>query len=183
MKRGVERIQRHLHRIERKARPQHLQMDLGRLVAGEANEAHLALLFRLRQRLGRASRADKKLRIIIEPDAVNLPEVQVVGLQSAQGFLEHPHGKRGVPSVRANLGHKENLIPQYLEFLKAFAHPVLRFPPVILPAIVKKRHSSVDRLANDLDRGFFILRVAEVMPSESKGGDLDARRSKTPERN
>ena len=36
---------------------------------------------------------------------MNLPEVEVVGLQPTQALFEHLHGERGVASVRTYLGH------------------------------------------------------------------------------
>jgi hypothetical protein len=69
----VERIQRHLHRVERKACIEHRQVDVRILVAGEAHKPDLALLFGFRQRFGCTAGPNKQLRIVIEADTMNLP--------------------------------------------------------------------------------------------------------------
>ena len=59
----------------------------GILVPGESDEAHFALLLRLAQRFGGAVRADEQFGIVIEADAVNLPQVEMIGLQAAAAIV------------------------------------------------------------------------------------------------
>ena len=55
-------------------------MDLRIFMAGEANEPNLALLFRFSQSLSGAIRTDEQLGIVFEGDAVDLPQIEVVGM-------------------------------------------------------------------------------------------------------
>jgi len=52
--------------------------------------------------------------------------------------------------------------------LQTFAHPDFGFSTPILPAVVIKRDSAIDRLMDDFDRGLCIRGVAEVMAAEAK---------------
>ena len=66
MKRGVKGVQRHLHRIKRKTRGQHLEMDRRVFVLGKADVSHFALLLCPVQGFGGAVRTNEKLGVIIE---------------------------------------------------------------------------------------------------------------------
>jgi hypothetical protein len=61
----------------------------GILVAGEPDQAHLALLLGLRERFGRAVGAEDEVGIVVVDDFVDLPDVQIVGAEAAQRFVEH----------------------------------------------------------------------------------------------
>jgi hypothetical protein len=52
-------------------------------VSGEANEADLALLFCRKQRFGLAIRRENQIRIVVIDHLVNLPEIEMIGLQAA----------------------------------------------------------------------------------------------------
>ncbi len=69
-------------------------------------------------------------------NAVNLPEVQVVGLQSAERLFEHLRGKRSVATVGADLCHQEDLVAPTF---KAQAEPGLSFAAIVFPRIAVKR--------------------------------------------
>ena len=115
-------------------------MNLGVLVAGEADEANLSFLLGFDQRLGRSARANEEVRIVREADAVNLPEVDVVGLQSAQALFKHLGGERAVATVGTDFGHEEGLVTPSLE---TFAEPVLGLAAAILPATVIESNTAV----------------------------------------
>ena len=114
----------------------------------------------------------KSSGIVIECHAVNLPEIEMIGLQPAQRLLEHFRGKCGIAAVCTDLRHQENLIAQAFEPL---AHPVLGFAAVILPAVVEESDSAVDCLIANLDGGGLILCIAKMMPAQPKRGNLDIR--------
>jgi len=59
-------------------------MDLRMFVAGEADESHLPLLFGFEQSLSGPVRREVQIGIVFVDDFVNLPEIQIVGLQPAQ---------------------------------------------------------------------------------------------------
>jgi hypothetical protein len=52
-------------------------------VAGEADEASFSFFLRLQHRLGRTAGGVDALWIVGEGDLVNLPEIEVIGLQAA----------------------------------------------------------------------------------------------------
>ena len=68
-------------------------MDVRILVAGKANESGLALLLSFVQCLGGAVRTNKEVRIVFEDSAVNLPEIDMLGLQPMQVLFKHSHRK------------------------------------------------------------------------------------------
>ncbi|MGA2922087.1 MAG: hypothetical protein ABSE28_13325 [Candidatus Sulfotelmatobacter sp.] len=86
---GVERVQRHLHGIEREAGIQHRKMNLGILMPGEPDEANFPVFLSFFQSLGCTALADEEFGIVIKGHTVDLPQIKAVGLQSAQGFFEH----------------------------------------------------------------------------------------------
>ncbi|MGA8619376.1 MAG: hypothetical protein WB660_12780 [Candidatus Sulfotelmatobacter sp.] len=51
---------------------------------------------------------------------------------------------------------------------KAVPHPDFGFPAAILPAVVVEGDTTIHRLVDNLDRGFLLGRIAEVMASEAK---------------
>jgi len=68
-------------------------MEGGILVAGKADEADLALLLRAIEGLEHATLGVRQLGIVVVDDAVDLPHVQVIGLQPPQRLLEHRKGE------------------------------------------------------------------------------------------
>ncbi len=112
---GVERIERHLYRVEGVAQPDHFQVNCRVFVAGEADEARLALLLGLVEGLQHAALGVGKFGVVVEGDIVDLPEVEVVGLVAAQRLLEHLHAQNGAAAVRADLGHEEDLVALTLQ--------------------------------------------------------------------
>ena len=57
----------------------------------------------------------KRSASLFEADAVDLPEIEVIGLKAAEGLLEHLGGEGGVAAVGADLGHKEDLVAAAFE--------------------------------------------------------------------
>ncbi len=51
-------------------------------MSGESDEPHFALFFGFAQGFGRAVGANEQLGIVVESNAVNLPEIEVIGLQA-----------------------------------------------------------------------------------------------------
>ena len=145
-------------------------MDLRIFVPGEADEAHLSLLLGFAQRLSRAVGADEQVGIVVEGDAVNLPEVEMIGLQPAQRLFQHLHRQSRLAAVGADLGHQEDLVATALQ---AFAHPDLRLAAVVLPAVVEEGDAAVDGLLHEANRCLLVGRVAQVMATHTQGRDLD----------
>ena len=99
-----------MHGVEGEIGLQHFEMDGGIFVAGETDEADFALFLGLVERFGGAVGADKKFGIVVEADAVNLPEVEMIGLKAAQGLFEHLHGEGAFAAVGADFGHEEDFV-------------------------------------------------------------------------
>jgi hypothetical protein len=93
---------------------------------------------------------------------MDLPQVQMIRLQPPQALVEHLHRQRRIAPMRTNLRHQEDLVATPL---KPFAQPVLRLPPVVLPAVVEKRDAPVHSAMDNLDRRLFILRGTQMMPA------------------
>ncbi len=138
-------------------------------MAGKADEARLALLLGLVQRLDDAPLGVGEFRVVVEAHAVYLPQVEAVGLEAAQRFVEHLHGQVGAAAVGADLGHEENLFAPTLE---GPPHPVLGPAVPVLPAIVAEGDPGIDGLVREADGLFYRLEVAEVMAADSQGRHL-----------
>ena len=59
-------------------------MNLGILVTGESEETHFAIFLGFFQGFGCAVFTDEEFGVVIESHSVNLPEVEMIGLQTAQ---------------------------------------------------------------------------------------------------
>jgi hypothetical protein len=71
---------------------------------------------------------------------MDLPKVEVIGLQAVQRLVEHTQRQRLVAAVRANLGHEEHAIPHSFQ---AGAHPVFGFAAVIPPTVVEESNAAI----------------------------------------
>src|SRR6185503_12108789 len=146
------------------------------LVTGEADEPHLALALGLLERLDDAAAREVPVRIVVVHALVNLPEVEVIGLQPAQRLFELPHRLAPVAAVRTHLRHQEDLVPAAGERL---AHDFLRLAVVVFPRVVHERDAGVDRGPDDAD-AFALGCFRDVIAAESERRDEDARRAKRP---
>ena len=105
MKAGVERVQGHLHRVERITEIEHLQVKSGVFVPGEANESRLPLLLGLIKRLEHATFGVSKLRVVVVDDSMNLPEIEMIGAEPAQRLFEHLQCQSAAAPMSADFGH------------------------------------------------------------------------------
>ena len=176
----IERIERHLHGVEAVAHRQHPHVDRGILVAGEAHEAHLPLLPGPIERFEDAAAGIGQSRVIVEGDAVHLPEIQMIRAQPPQRFVQHLEGKLRVPTMRADLRHQKDAIPLADE---GATEPVLAAASPIFPAVVEERDAAVDRLVHEADGILHRWGVAEMMTPQAEGGDAIGRSSELPQRN
>jgi hypothetical protein len=46
----------------------------------------------------------RRFGVVVESGAMNLPEVEAIGLQALQGLFQHLHGERSVATVSADFG-------------------------------------------------------------------------------
>jgi hypothetical protein len=82
--------------------------------------------------------------------------------------------------VRTSFGHQKNFVAAAFQ---TDAHPYFGFSPAILPAVVKKSDSAIDRLVDDFDRSFLIGSFAQVMASEAESRNLGVGAAKLSQRN
>ena len=111
------------------------------LVAGEAEEADLALLLGLEGELeGTAGREDP-VGVVVVVDLVELPEVEMIGPQPAEAVFEVGLGVLG--GAAAALGHEEDLVaPASLR--DRLAHALLGLAVHVVPGIVEEGDPLVD---------------------------------------
>ena len=140
------------------------------LVAGEANQPGFSLLLGSIQGFDYAAFGIGQVGIVIITDGVNLPQIQVIGLQASQGLLEHPHGFIGTAAVRANLGHDKSPIAMAFQ---ASAQEVLGLAIVIFPAVVEKINAGIQGFMDKLDRLVGIFKISKMMSSNSESGNLE----------
>src|SRR5438105_15891649 len=93
----------------------HLQVNRRIFMPGEAHKANLALFLGLLQRFRSSALANEKIRIIFKRHAVDLPKVEMIGLEPAQGLFEHAQRQFLVASMRAHLCHQEDTVPNSLQ--------------------------------------------------------------------
>src|SRR5260370_6632125 len=104
----------------------------------------------------------------------------MVGLESAQRFLEHPQRQVFPASVGADLCHQEDFLALAAE---GRAHPVLGFAPMILPAVIEERDTAVDGGVRDPRSCLEVLKIAQVMAAQSERRNFYACVTERPERN
>src|SRR5690606_58662 len=131
----------------------------------------LPLLLRADHRLERAAGRQNALRVVIPDDLVDLPEVEIVGPEPLQALLELLHRVLGPAVVRTVLRHQECPLPVAL-LGERLAHATLGLPTAVLPGVVQKGDTAVDRLVDDPDR-FILLGTGEVGTADSEDGDVD----------
>ena len=96
-------------------------------------------------------RLEDPLGVVVVVDLVELPEVEVIGLEPAQAVLEVRLGVLG--GAAAALGHEEDLVaPAPLR--DRLAHPVLGLAVHVVPGIVEERDPFVDGPLDQTDGSF-----------------------------
>ncbi len=175
----VERVQRHLHGIERKSGGEHPPMNFGVLMACKSYKPDFAFLLGLRQRFRRAIRPDEQLRIVIEAYAVYLPQIQMVRLQTAQRFLQHAQAERLIAPVRADLGHQEHALANALQ---PAPHPFFALAAVVFPTIVEGCDAAVYRFAHQAHRSRLIFGIPQVVSAIAQCRHLHVMAAEPPHR-
>src|SRR5258708_4708640 len=100
---GIESDQ---NRVE--AESAHAFEQNGRIVmTGQAQETHPALRAGLQERFEGASFGEDAVEVVLSPQIVQLPEIEMIGVQSAQAVVEKAQG--AVPRTVVSLGSKEDL--------------------------------------------------------------------------
>src|ERR1700691_2636393 len=96
----------------------------------------------------------------------------MVGSQPLQGLLQLLHGDLLISAVGADLAHQESLITPSLQ---TKSHPFFTSVGVVLPCIVEKRDSRIDRLLHQAHGQLARLHIPEMISAETDDRDLFAR--------
>src|SRR4051812_6072381 len=122
-------------------------MDAGILMAGEANETDLAGFLRFQHRLESASGRKDPVRIFHADYFVELHEIDVVGLEALERFINLP-GSRGF-FTPVDLGHEKHFVA--IAVAQPFPHAHFAAAVMIIPAIIHERDAAVDGRAEYSD--------------------------------
>src|SRR6185437_4232660 len=169
---GVHHVEGHLHAIEAEVvlvrRLEHLQVNLGAFVAGESDVTHLAGFFSRENGFERAAGREDALGILHADDFMELEQVEMVGLQPAQGYVELLRGRLLVAAV--NLGHQEGFLA--VAIAEGFAHANFALAAVVVPTVVEEIDSAIEGGADDADTLLLFGLPADVPTAQADGGDL-----------
>ena len=150
---GIRHIDGKLAGIPRKVMGQHLLQNVRAFVTGEANEANLAGLLRRHRRFDGPIGLEDPVGVVIVVDLVELPDVDHIGLQSAQAIVQLCFG--GFAVTGADLGHQRHLIAPIVE---GQPHPPLGFAIVIFLGGVHKGHACSNGRVYQFYRCLFVKR-------------------------
>ena len=167
---GVADVDGHLGGVPGVGLVEHLEMDLRILVAGEADEANLAGFLGFESRF-EAALFEDPVGIVVVDHFVELPEIEVVGLEATEGLVEIAQ-RTGVVAF-AVLGHEEDLIAAVIHF-QSFAHDLFGVAVVIVPGVVEEGEAFVDGGVHDADGFRVFLDAADVPAAEAGHRDLYA---------
>src|SRR5208283_4858343 len=167
----IHYVEWHLHRGGRKAVREryfeHMQVDIGTLVAGESDVANLAGALRVERALEAAARSENLFGITDPYDFVELHQVDAIGLQPLQALIDLL--RRAGPAVAVDFGHQEDLVA--IAIAQCRPHPALALAGVIVPAVVHEVDAAIDGGTNDADRFLRILRHRHVVAAQTHDGN------------
>src|ERR1700752_1075664 len=138
-------------------------MNVRTFVAGEPDKTHLARFLGFERGLHATAFSKDTVWIRISNDFVELQQVNSIGLQSSQRFVELDCC-RGFGSA-VDLGHQKG--PLAVTVAKGFAHSNFALSAVVVPAVVEKIDSFIDSGSNNPDALCWIALLAQVIPAES----------------
>ena len=133
-------------------------------MTGEADVAHLPLALRLVERVHDATFGEMPLGVVVVHALVYLPEIEIIGAQTLQRFLELTHRDFRVTSMRAHLGHQKDHIAPVVDGLP---HTLFALAFVILPGVVKKVDAGLNGFVNDADGLGGALGLSEVIAAQT----------------
>src|ERR1700680_2186035 len=108
---------------------------------------------------------------------MNLPEVQMVGLQSTQRLVKLSHRYIFAPPMGAHLGHDEGSISFAF---KGDPKPFFTHAVVIIPGIVEKINSCVEGTADEFAGFLLIASCSEMISAYADNRNLRSRLTKKP---
>src|SRR5947209_6061180 len=124
---------------------QHLQVNVRTLVSGKSDVAHLPGLFGFEHRFHAPAVRKYSLWIRIANDFMELQQIDVIGLQTLERFLQLLSSH--LLSAPVNLSHQERLLP--ISVAQCLSHPDLALPVVVIPAVVEEVDALIERATNN----------------------------------
>ena len=115
--------------------------------------------------------SEDHLRVVVVDDLVELPEIDHVGLESAEAVFEVLHGRLLVAAVV--LGHQEGLVA--VAILEGLAHDLFGSSVVVFPGVVQERDTHVDGLAGQADADALVAVTADVVAAQAEDRDVGRR--------
>ena len=168
---GVHGVDGHLEGIEVEVvgagDVQHVKVDAGVFVAGEADEAEFAGFAGGDGGREGGARGEDGFGVGHADDFVELNEVDDVGLEAAEGVFEL--GVEAFGGVAVGLGHEEDLVA--VAVAEGLSHALFGAASVVVPGVVHEGDSGADGGAHEEDGFGVVLHVAEVGSAETDGGD------------
>jgi len=84
----IATVERHLNGVEGEIMGKHFQMNFRIFMPGKTDKTHLALLLGREQSFRGSIGSENQLWIILINDFMNLPEIEMIGLQATKRFFE-----------------------------------------------------------------------------------------------
>src|SRR5271165_2793604 len=170
----VHDVQGHLHSIEgelmREPGLEHLEMKCGALMTGKADVLYLSLFLSFENRFHASAAGEDPVRIGVPNDLMKLQQINVIGLQAAQRFIELLGSS--FPGLPVDLGHEERLLP--IAVAQRLAHADLALAAVVIPAVVEEVDAAVETGADNADAFLLVGLHAEVISTQTYDRDLRA---------
>src|SRR5580704_8173421 len=168
---GVHDIERHLYRIEMKLifcrHIEHSQVNEWILVSGKTDVADFPCFSGLQHRFLSSAFAKDAVGVLGTNHFVMLEEINVVGLQSLQRIVQLTCRFFFGPTI--DFCHQKDFLT--VDLPKSLTHPNFALAVVVVPAIVQKGDSAINRTADDFDAvRFGQLRFADMVSAQTDDG-------------
>src|SRR5215469_5758743 len=145
----------------------HFEMNIGTLVSRKTNEANLAGFLCCENSFESSTWSKDAIWISVPNDFVKLKQVDAVGLEPAERFVEL--ATRGGFVSPIDLGHQEGFFA--VTIAKRFAHANFTLAAVVVPAVVQEIDALIEGLANDGDALVGVGLLAQVIAANANQRD------------
>ena len=143
-------------------------MDEGIFVAGEADVADFAGFLGGNHGFHGAASGKDAVGIFHADDFMVLEEVDAVGLEALEGFVDLFCGVGAGAAV--DLGHEEDF--GAVAIAQGLAHADFGAAVMVIPAVVHEGDAAIYGGADDFDSFGLVFRLADVESAEADGGNL-----------
>lgn len=165
---GVHEIDGHLDGFPAVEAAEEFEVDGGVVVAGEADVADFALFFGLDEGFEGAIGAEDLIGFVVAGDLMDLPEVDVIGVEAFELFLESGHGFGF--GVFLEFGHQDDLLA--FGAGEGFAEDAVAFAFVVVVGGVEEVDAEIAGAGDDAETFLFAL-GEHVSAAKGKSGDME----------